>query len=236
MGPPTNPAALPVDPATCKPVLPSQYLKVNAVFNVAHDHGLRTAWSDKHPAYEILSGPSGNGIDDLFTPEINSDAIGYPAGDDWTSDNAATMQYDTYKLKSVLNEIDGLDHSGQQRVRTPAILGMNFQTVSTAENLPSSDGLTGGYLPGTRTPGPLLRRALDYIDTQIAVMRSELRKQGLTRSTATIVSAKHGQSPVDPNALTRIDDGPIIDAINAGWARRIHLHRRSWPRPPTMTR
>ena len=36
--------------------------------------GLRTAWSDKHPAYEILNGPSGTGIQDLFTPEINSDA------------------------------------------------------------------------------------------------------------------------------------------------------------------
>jgi hypothetical protein len=32
-----------------------------------------------------------------------------------------------------------------------------------------------------------------------------------------IVSAKHGQSPQDPNALTRIKDGPIIDAINAAW-------------------
>ena len=34
--------------------------------------GLRTAWSDKHPAYEILNGPSGTGVQDLFTPEINS--------------------------------------------------------------------------------------------------------------------------------------------------------------------
>src|SRR5215472_7436379 len=32
-----NPANLPVDPATCKPILPSQYLKVNTIFNVAHD-------------------------------------------------------------------------------------------------------------------------------------------------------------------------------------------------------
>jgi hypothetical protein len=47
-----NPAALPVDPTTCKPIYPNQYLKVNTIFNVAHDHGLRTAWSDKHPAYQ----------------------------------------------------------------------------------------------------------------------------------------------------------------------------------------
>ena len=67
-----EPSQLPVDPATCEPIYPHEYLKVNTVFNVAHEHGLWTAWSDKHPAYEALNGPSGNGIDDLFTPEIDS--------------------------------------------------------------------------------------------------------------------------------------------------------------------
>jgi len=41
-------------------------------------------------------------------------------------------------------------------VGVPAIFGMNFQTVSTAQKLPTSDGLTGGYLPGGTVPGPLL--------------------------------------------------------------------------------
>ncbi len=71
-----NPAALPVDPKTCKPVYPWQYLKVNTIFNVIREAGGRTAWSDKHPAYTILNGPGGNGIQDLFAPEINSDALG----------------------------------------------------------------------------------------------------------------------------------------------------------------
>ncbi len=70
-----NRASLPVDPATCRPVYPHQYLKVNTVFEVARQHGLRTAWSDKHVAYEILNGPSGTGIQDLFAPEINSNAL-----------------------------------------------------------------------------------------------------------------------------------------------------------------
>ena len=50
-------------------------------------------------------------------------------------------------------------------------------------------------------------------------MVAELRGQGLADSTAIILSAKHGQSPIDPSTLTRIDDGPIIDAINAAWAK-----------------
>ncbi|MEU7306303.1 hypothetical protein AB0950_40185 [Streptomyces sp. NPDC007189] len=76
-----------MDPTTCKPVYPHSYLQVNTVFNVARKAGLRTAWSDKHIAYDILNGPSGTGIQDQFSPEINSDANGYPAGNDWTTDN-----------------------------------------------------------------------------------------------------------------------------------------------------
>src|SRR5215467_1199999 len=212
-----NPQNLVVDPTTCKPILPGQYMKVNTIFNVANDHGLRTAWSDKHPAYQTLDGPSGNGVSDFFVPEINSQAIGFPAGEDWTNDNAATMEYDSFKVQAVLNWIDGLNHQGTQHVGVPAIFGMNFQTVSTAQKLPTSDGLTGGYLPGGKVPGPLLVRALNYINTQVGRMVSEIDAQGLAGSTAIILSAKHGQSPTDPNDLARVPDGPIIDAVNAAW-------------------
>ncbi|MBA8792955.1 hypothetical protein FHX74_000549 [Friedmanniella endophytica] len=211
-------AKLPVDPRTCRPVLPSSYLRVNTVFDVAHHAGLRTAWSDKHPAYQILNGPDPRAIDDEFTPEINSAATGYAAGDDWTTDNAATQQYDGYKVRAVLNEIAGYDHAGRRRVGEPAVFGMNFQAVSTAQKLPSSDGLTGGYLPGTRTPGPLLRRALDFVDASVGAMETALAARGHAGDTTVILSSKHGQSPVDPRALTRIDDGAIIDAIDHGWA------------------
>ncbi len=212
-----DPAKLPVNPKTCKPIYPNRYLKVNTIFNVARQAGLRTAWSDKHPAYLTLSGPSGNGVQDYFTPEINSNALGYPAGNDWTTDNAATMQYDSYKVQAILNEIDGYNHSRTSHVGVPAIFGMNFQTVSTAQKLPTSDGLTGGYLPGGKVPGPLLVRALNYINTKVSDMVSEIKAQGLADSTAIIISAKHGQSPTDPNALKRVPDAPIIAAVNAAW-------------------
>jgi hypothetical protein len=39
----------------------------------------------------------------------------------------------------------------------------------------------------------------------------------MEESTAIILSAKHGQSPQTPSALTRIPDGPIVDALNAAW-------------------
>ena len=126
--------------------------------------GLRTAWSDKHPAYEILNGPSGTGVQDLFTPEINS--VADAAGDDWTTDNALTQEYDSTKVAAILNEINGFDHSGAHRVGTPAIFGMNFQTVSTAAEAPASP--TGS--PAATTPTEhraLAGQALDYINTQV---------------------------------------------------------------------
>jgi Type I phosphodiesterase / nucleotide pyrophosphatase len=212
-----DPSQLPVDPATCKPVYPHSYLKVNTIFEVARAAGLRTAWSDKHPAYEILSGPSGAGVEDFFTPEINSDAPTSGAGNDWTTDNALTMQYDGYKVQAVLNEIDGLDHSGTTDVGVPAIFGMNFQTVSTAQKLPTSDGLAGGYLADGSTPGPLLQRALDYVSTQVGRLLDAIQTNGIEGSTTVILSAKHGQSPETPSALTRIPDGPILDGLDSAW-------------------
>lgn len=151
-----NQANLPLDPNNnCQPVWPNRYLQVNTVFNVLHDRGMLTAWSDKHPAYSILNGPSGNGIDDLFAHEINSNAY-HPDGTpyrqavnpakpaDRTQDNAATREYDSYKVQAVRSEIDGWNHSHTQQVGVPTILGMNFQTISTAEKLPLSEGSVGG--------------------------------------------------------------------------------------------
>ena len=214
-----DPAQLPVDPVTCTPVYPHSYLRVNTIFEVARAAGLRTAWADKHPAYDLVNGPSGIGVQDLFTPEINSQAPAAGAADDWTTDNALTQRYDAYKVHAVLNEIAGMDHSGSTTVGTPAIFGMNFQAVSTAQKLPRSDGLTGGYGRRGETPGPLLRRALGFVDDEVGAIRSRLDARGLSATTAIVLTAKHGQSPVSPSALTRIPDGPILDALNAGWKR-----------------
>jgi Type I phosphodiesterase / nucleotide pyrophosphatase len=223
-----NPANLPVDPATCQPIYPDKYLHVNTIFEVAHQHHLRTAWSDKHPAYLALSGPSGEGVDEYFTPEINSSASATAPTDpnqpDWTTDNLFTQQYDGYKVQAVINWIDGHHHDGSGDPGTPAIFGMNFQTVSTAQKLPTSrtngnlsGGAAGGYLADGTTPGPVLTNALDFVDQSLGKMVSALGSRGLLNSTAIIVSAKHGQSPMNLAALNRIDDGQIIAALNAAW-------------------
>ena len=48
--------------------------------------------------------------------------------------------------------------------------------------------------PGTTTPGPLLTRALGYINRQLELMDHEIHAQGLANSLAIVLSAKHGGS------------------------------------------
>ncbi|MEW1953075.1 alkaline phosphatase family protein [Terrabacter sp. NPDC080008] len=239
-----NPATFPVNPADCSHVMPWDYLGDNSIFQIAHRAGMRTAWSDKHAVYMSFNGPGSNGrsIDDFFGPEIDSQAVEpngvpYPQDDDWAHVEAATKQYDGYKVRAVLNEIDGRDHSGRSHVGTPAIFGMNFQVVSVAQKSRSTSSTLlgpdaqgnyqttapepGGYqwVDGHLVPGPVLSSALDYVDAQLGRMESQIHADGLTGSTTVIVTAKHGQSPQDPKRLVTVQDGPIVTAINAAWQK-----------------
>ncbi|HLJ04081.1 MAG TPA: alkaline phosphatase family protein [Solirubrobacteraceae bacterium] len=233
-----NPATFPVSEKTCQPIAPWDYLKVNSIFQVIHDAGMRTAWSDKHAIYTSFNGRGSGGmsIDDFFGPEIDSQAVEpngvpYPTDTDWAHDDAATKQYDGYKVQAVINELNGYDHGGTQKVGVPGVLGMNFQTVSVAEKVDSPAALVknadgtytegpaelAGYNPGTTAPRPLLAGALGYVDAQLARMVETIQRDGLAPTTAIIITAKHGQSPQDPLLLKRIKDGPIITAINEAW-------------------
>jgi arylsulfatase A-like enzyme len=142
----------------------------------------------------------------------------------WTTDNLLTQQYDTYKVEAVVNWINGKRHDGSGNPGTPAIFGMNFQTVSTGQKLPTSntEGDTsgtaqGGYLADGATPGNVLANALDFIDRSLGKMVSALTSQRILADTAIIISAKHGQSPMNLAALNRIKDGQIIKALNDAW-------------------
>ena len=228
-----DPSTLPVDPVTCNVIYPHQYLQVNTVFEVVRAKGMRTAWTDKHPAYEILNGPSGYGIDDLFAPEINGlvdDTVA--GGQDWTNDNVSTQKYDTVKVLSIINEINGHDHSGKSNPGTPAVFGMNFQAVSTAQKLNTSSYISngtvmtsglGGYVTSgsVQTPGPVLQSALSFVDNSLTQMLDAIDSNSATKgNTAIIVSAKHGQSPQNRSDLTIINDGAMINTLNAAWLQQ----------------
>jgi hypothetical protein len=216
-----NPDFLPRNPKNgCAPVYPHNYIRDNTIFNVVKNSGGYTAWSDKHPSYDFTNGPSGDGVNDLWSPEINSIPKAIPsvpgcsplpdpgaakASNAWTDSFQNIQCYDQYKVQAVLNWIDGKSHDGSVPEPVPTLFGMNFQSVSVGEKLvEKSKSLTGGYTDALGTPSESLLQEIQYVDTAVGQIVSELKKQGLFDSTLIIISAKHGQSPIDPGRVLRI--------------------------------
>ena len=219
-----DPDRLPRDPYNgCKPVYPWNFVRTNTIFGVAHEAGMYTAWSDKHPVYLSVSGPgNGHNVDDFFGPEINSAVVPLnvttpgpnstscnPIPDpaqtgDYTTSFQNIRCYDTVKVNAILNEIDGKDHTGTRSTHVPAIFGMNFQAVSVGQKLIEGGTLKGGYLDAQGTPSTPLLQEIRFVDAAIGEMISELKKRGLYDTTLIIITAKHGQSPIDPNRFQGI--------------------------------
>jgi arylsulfatase A-like enzyme len=75
------------------------------------------------------------------------------------------------------------------------LFGMNFQALNAAKK----DSLGGGYADDLGTPNAALADALAHTDASIGRMVTELSNQGLTLTTAIIITAKHGESSLDPS-------------------------------------
>ncbi len=223
-----NPQNLPMHIVNgkCVVVYPHEFIRVNTLFEVLRGHGLHTAWSDKHPAYEILNGPSGKGIEDLYTPEINSQLPGGAPGDDNTTSFKGVRDYDSIKVAAVINQINKKSSTGNVVNYVPAIFGMNFQAVSVGQKLFKSGfgdqpGLNGGYLDAAGTPGNALSLQLAFVDESIGKMVEALKANRIYDQTAIIISAKHGQSPIDIHLLRRIPDTYSTVLQNDGYGFNI---------------
>jgi hypothetical protein len=223
----------------CAPVLPWEFVRTNTIFSVIHAAGGFAAWSDKHPAYSaVAAGLGPSALDDFYGPEINSTVIGLPGvttptgiscasirdkGSDltaWTNSFENIQCYDTLKVDAILNEIDGKSHLGKPS-KVPTIFGMNFQALSVGQKLiEASNHVTGGYLDAAGTPSAALINEFQFVDASIGAFVSELKKQGLFDSTMIVITAKHGQSPIDPSRYvgqTINGTSPVTLLSNAGF-------------------
>ncbi|MBV9662211.1 MAG: alkaline phosphatase family protein [Acidimicrobiales bacterium] len=152
-----------------------------------------------------------------------------------TDSVADTESYDQIKVDAILNEIDGWNSAHTKQAPVPAIFGMNFQTVSVGQKLvdptvscvrtPSNPACNQNYVPGGYEPGstsdqpiftPQMDGAVQSVDNAIGTMVNELRNQGVLGSTKIIVTAKHGQSPIDPSQLHKIGHAETKVLTNAG--------------------
>ena len=59
--------------------------------------------------------------------------------------------------------------------------------------------MRGGYLDAAGTPGPSLLSEIEFVDDSIGEMVNKIKDRGLYESTLIVITAKHGQSPIDPN-------------------------------------
>jgi Type I phosphodiesterase / nucleotide pyrophosphatase len=197
-------------------VYPWNFLRVNTIYGVIHAAGGYTAWSDKHPAYLSVSGPgNGTNVDDYYAPEVNSPVVALPVTtptgisctpipdqtdtSDFTRGFQNIQCYDTLKVHAILNEIDGKTHDGKSSAPVPVLYGMNFQAVSVGQKLIEKQGPTGGYQDAIGTPTTSLMQEIVFVDKSIGEMVAHLKSSGRFDSTLIIITAKHGQSPIDPN-------------------------------------
>jgi len=200
----------------CNPVYPWNFVRTNTIYGVIHKAGGYTAWSDKHAVYAVVSGPTGtkypSNVDDYYSPEVNSNQIPLPgittagtkfdcsgivaSGNDWTTDFQAIQCYDQLKVNAIVNEIDGKTHLGTSPAPVPAVFGMNFQAVSVGEKL-IENGTFGGYTDAAGTPTPSMASEIKFVDASIGQMMEALEDHHLLNSTVIIITAKHGQSPID---------------------------------------
>ena len=220
-----DPAKLNRDPFNhCNPVYSWNFIRTNSIYGVIHAAGGYTAWSDKHAAYAAVNGHT-NGtlpfnVDDYYSPEVNSNVIPLPDmmtvfGDDcsivdpasdWTRSFKEIRCYDQLKVNAVLNWIKGKTHLGGSNAPVPVIFGMNFQAVSVGQKL-IEHGVKGGYKNATGDPTPDMLNEIEFVDDAIGQMVTALKNQDVFENTTIIITAKHGQSPVDTNRFQELGSG-----------------------------
>jgi hypothetical protein len=193
-----DPTKLPLDKSNgCKPVYPHSLVRVNNIFEVAKAAGMHTAWTDKQLGYEIVQGPSGHGVDDLDTPELHYNAV---------SKSLSKIEgFDDMRVQGIINEIDGKDHTGAKTEPVPAIFGLTFQAITVGQKL--KEGM--GYTDVDGTPSTDLEQAITHTDQSIQRILDELKAKGLMSSTAVIITAKHGQMPMDVSKKQIVDEKVI---------------------------
>jgi Type I phosphodiesterase / nucleotide pyrophosphatase len=211
-----DPSHLVRDPAAgCAPVYPWNFVRVNTIFSVVHAAGGYTAWIDKHPSYSMVAGPGGTGLDDYYSPEVDSAVIALPGvktalgaacnpirdtagASGWNASFQNIQCYDALRVNALLKEIEGKTHDGKA-AQVPAVFGMNFQSVYFGQSLNEPGVGAGGYQNAAAWPSAQLLNEIQFVDASIGDLVNALKDANVYDNTLIIVTAKHGESPIDPS-------------------------------------
>ena len=213
----------------CTPVYPWNFLRTNTIFGVVHAAGGYTAWIDKHPSYSMAAGPGGKGLDDYYSPEVSSNVVPLPgvttsqgvscakvrdsSGGAWNSSFANIQCYDALKVNALLKQIEGKTHTGTP-AEIPALFGMNFQAVYIGQSVVEPGVGAGGYQNAAALPSSELLQEIEFVDASIGDIVGALKNAGLYEDTLLIITAKHGESPIDTSSY--VADGNNTPATLLG--------------------
>ena len=214
----------------CAPVHPWNFVRTNTIFSVVHAAGGYTA-IDKHASYSFAAGPGGTGLDDFYAPEVDSTVVPLPGvktaegascgtirnpnanPSSWTNSFLNIQCYDALKVNALLNEIAGKTHLGAP-AKVPVVFGINFQSVYIGESLNEPTVVPGGYQNAAALPSAELLQEIEFVDNSIGDIVAALKAAGLYNTTLFIVTAKHGESPIDPTRY--VADGTNTPATLLG--------------------
>jgi arylsulfatase A-like enzyme len=101
-------------------------------------------------------------------------------------------------VKALRNEIAGKTHNGAP-AQIPVLFGMNFQAVYIGESVYESGVAKGGYQNAAALPSAELLKEIEFVDASVGDIVSSLKDAGIYEDTLIIITAKHGDSPIDPS-------------------------------------
>jgi hypothetical protein len=154
-------------------------------------------------------------LDDYYSPEVDSNVVALPGVHtsqdiscatirdsladltSWTNSFENIQCYDGIKVNALLNEIAGKTHTGGA-AKIPVLFGMNFQSVYIGESVYEPGTGNGGYLNAAALPSSALVKQIEYVDAAMGDIWNALHAAGIYQDTLIIITAKHGESPIDP--------------------------------------
>jgi arylsulfatase A-like enzyme len=91
---------------------------------------------------------------------------------------------------------------------------MNFQSVYTGQSVNEAGVAAGGYKNAAALPSAELLQEIEYVDAAIGIIVNALKTAGIYHDTLLIITAKHGDSPIDPTRY--VADGANTPATLLG--------------------
>jgi len=164
---------------------------------------------------KLVRGPSGAGLDDLYTPEVTNvggldNTVSVICTHGTTTSRRSVSSTRSMGSPTTVSRRGcpkgvwhGLPGCQRRPESLPRHTGSLLHQLNDRADAARLSGQPGGYIDGSGTPTEVLSYALDAVDADLGLIVEALRQRNLYESTLIIVTAKHGQSPINPRKINK---------------------------------